>query len=237
VPIQLFKLHATGSTNDDLKARFRESELPQLTTLYTDHQTAGKGQMGATWDSEPFKNLTFSILITDMVENLTDFQINKCITVMLVEWLRKKLQVQAVIKWPNDILSVQHKLVGLLIENMYLGNSRECSIIGIGLNVNQTDFQSFTKAISLTQITGKTYNLEELLLDFLEFLSKEIIHSKDLISRYESHLFKYLQETKFRKNGTEFRATVKGTDQLGRLLLHHNGSLHAYGLKEVQWVY
>lgn len=237
MPFQLVKLHATGSTNDDLKARFRESELPQLTTIYTDHQKAGKGQMGATWVSEPFKNLTFSVLITDLVKNLTDFEINKCITVVLVEWLRKKLQVQAVIKWPNDILSVHHKLAGLLIENIYQGNSREFSIVGIGLNVNQTDFQSFTKAISLTQITGKTYNLEELLIDFLNFLSKELIHTEALISRYESHLFKYRQKTKFRKSGAEFTATVQGTDETGRLLLQHDGSLHAYHLKEVQWIY
>jgi BirA family biotin operon repressor/biotin-[acetyl-CoA-carboxylase] ligase len=237
VPFQLFKLHATGSTNDDLKARFRESELPQLTTIYTDHQTAGKGQMGASWVSQPFKNLTFSVLITDLVKNLTDFEINKCVTVVLVEWLRKKLQVQAVIKWPNDILSVHHKLAGLLIENIYQGNSREFSIVGIGLNVNQTDFQSFTKAISLTQITGKTYNLEELLIDFLESLSKELTSPEAVISRYESHLFKYHQQTKFRKNDLEFMAMVEGIDELGRLLLQHDGSLHAYDLKEVQWIY
>jgi BirA family biotin operon repressor/biotin-[acetyl-CoA-carboxylase] ligase len=237
VPFQLVKLHATGSTNDDLKARFRESELPQLTTLYTDHQTAGKGQMGATWVSEPFKNLTFSVLITDLVKDSTDFEVNKCITVVLVEWLRKKLQVQAVIKWPNDILSVHHKLAGLLIENIYQGNSRECSIVGIGLNVNQTDFQSFTKAISLTQITGKNYILEELLIDFLESLSQELKDPEALISRYESHLFKYRQQTKFRKKGAEFTAIVQGTDQLGRLLLQHDGALHAYDLKEVEWIY
>jgi BirA family biotin operon repressor/biotin-[acetyl-CoA-carboxylase] ligase len=193
--------------------------------------------MGATWVSQPFKNLTFSVLITDLVKNLTDFEINKCVTVVLVEWLRKKLQVQAVIKWPNDILSVHHKLAGLLIENIYQGNSREFSIVGIGLNVNQTDFQSFTKAISLTQITGKTYNLEELLIDFLESLSKELNSPEAAISRYESHLFKYHQQTKFRKNDLEFMAMVEGIDELGRLLLQHDGSLHAYDLKEVQWIY
>ncbi|WP_194851059.1 biotin--[acetyl-CoA-carboxylase] ligase [Nonlabens antarcticus] len=234
---KLVKLHATGSTNDDLKVRFRESELTQLTTIYTDHQTAGRGQMGAKWVSEPYKNLTFSTLLTVSVAGLSDFEINKFVTVALVEWLRKKLHVHAVIKWPNDILSVNHKLAGLLIENIYKGSTRECSIVGIGLNVNQTDFQSFAKAISLCQITGKKYDLEELLIDFLTLLKTELKHPEKTIARYESYLFKFMQTSIFRKNGIEFTAIVSGTDNLGKLLLDHNGTLHSYDLKEVEWVY
>ncbi len=235
---QLVKLHATASTNEELKVRFRESELHNLTTIYTDHQTAGKGQMGSSWVSEPFKNLTFSVLLTQMSAEFTDFEINKCVTVVLVEWLREKLQIQAVIKWPNDILSVRHKLAGVLIENIYKGTNRMSSILGIGLNVNQEDFPNLDKAISLHQITGKTYELESLLLDFLKALKRELHNPVAPISRYEQHLFKYRQETSFQIDGKEFRARVEGVDDTGRLILTSDThGRKSYGIKEVQWIY
>ncbi|BAO54269.1 biotin--[acetyl-CoA-carboxylase] ligase [Nonlabens marinus] len=235
---QLVKLHATASTNEELKVRFRESELPNLTTIYTDHQTAGKGQMGSSWVSEPFKNLTFSVLLSNLNAEFTDFEINKLVTVVLVEWLREKLQIQAVIKWPNDILSVRHKLAGVLIENIYKGNSRACSIIGIGLNVNQMDFPDLEKAISLNQITNKTYDLELLLIDFLQALQKALANPGEAISRYEQHLFKYHQEARFQIDGKELTARVEGVDDTGRLILISNTyGRSTYGLKQVKWVY
>ncbi len=120
--MNIVKLHATTSTNDELKFRIRQSELPHLTTLYTMEQTRGKGQRGATWVSEKDKNLTFSILLTEKIQNLTPFLINQILSVTMVQWLKMDLQVQAKIKWPNDILSVQHKLAGILIENIFFGN-------------------------------------------------------------------------------------------------------------------
>lgn len=237
VSINLVKIHATGSTNEELKFRFRESELPNLTTVYTSHQTAGKGQMGARWESEPFKNLTFSILVTDFPVNLDDFKLNKLITVALVEWLRIKLQIQAVIKWPNDILSVRHKLAGLLIENIYKGNQRAGTVVGIGLNVNQKEFSNLPKAISLYQITGKEYDIEELLIDFLNHLKLTLKKPHECISRYERHLFKYHQEAQFRSGGAVFSAIVKGVDENGKLLLQQEEQLKHYDLKEVEWIY
>jgi len=237
VSFQIVKLHAIGSTNEELKVRFRESELPNLATLYTDHQTAGKGQMGASWVSEPYKNLTFSVLLSNMSPKISDFEINKLITVVFVEWLRQKLQIQAVIKWPNDILSVKHKLAGLLIENMYQGNFRTGSIIGIGLNVNQKKFAGLKTAISLTQITGKRYELDSLLIDFLTYLKEALENPKEAISRYEQHLFKYQQETRFRKGASTFTARVHGVDDSGRLMLEQGESILVYDLKEIQWIY
>jgi BirA family biotin operon repressor/biotin-[acetyl-CoA-carboxylase] ligase len=156
---------------------------------------------------------------------------------VLVEWLRQKLQIQAVIKWPNDILSVKHKLAGLLIENMYQGNLRTGSIIGIGLNVNQEEFPGINKAISLTQITGKHYELDSILIDFLTYLKNALENPKGAISRYEQHLFKYRQETGFSKGESTFTAVVHGVDHSGRLILEQDGSMVTYDLKEIEWVY
>ncbi|KQC32905.1 hypothetical protein AAU57_05920 [Nonlabens sp. YIK11] len=237
VSFQLVKIHATESTNEDLKVRFRESEPPQLTTLYTNHQMAGKGQMGAKWLSEPRKNLTFSILISDLLDGLTDFEINKWVAVTVVEWLRQKLQIQAVIKWPNDILSVNHKLGGILIENILQNGKRQATIIGIGLNINQTDFQELPKAISLKQITGKSWDLEGLLIDFMTFLENSIQSPQESIDRYESLLFKLGRKTTFQCQNEVFEALVQGVTPDGKLRLSVKGTEKTYGLKEVFWIY
>ena len=234
---QLVKIHATESTNDELKSRFRESELPQLTTLHTDHQIAGKGQMGAKWVSEPFKNLTFSVLITDLLQGLADFEINKFVTVTVVEWLRQKLQIQAVIKWPNDILSVNHKLGGILIENIYQQSERHATIIGIGLNINQTEFIDLPKAISISQITGKNWSLDELLISFMTFFENRLTRPQDSIERYESLLFKLGRRTQFKMEDQTFEATVLGVDIDGKLRLLVNDAEKTFDLKEVSWIY
>lgn len=233
----LVKIHATASTNEELKVRFRESELPQLTTIYTSHQTAGKGQMGARWMTEPHKNLTFSILLTDLVDGLSDFEINKCVTVIVVEWLRQKLQVQAFIKWPNDILSVNHKLAGILLENIFKQGKRRATIVGIGLNVNQLDFDNLPKAISLSQITGKTFDLDDLLIDFMAFFTLKMSEPKILIDNYRSLLFKIDQVTAFKVNNDVFKAEVCGVNDQGLLLLREHDVVQSYDLKELSWIY
>jgi BirA family biotin operon repressor/biotin-[acetyl-CoA-carboxylase] ligase len=235
--LKIVKLHATTSTNEELKSRFRESELPHLTTIYTIEQTKGKGQQGASWISEKGKNLTFSILITKNIEKISPLRINQVVSVTIVEWLKKELQVQTKIKWPNDILSVQHKLAGILIENTFSGEYLTHSIVGIGLNVNQEQFIDLPKAISLTQITGKKFHLEKLLISFLNELKNNLHDSIKVASRYNQHLYKCNQPTEFKCANENFTAVVKGTDAGGKLILDIDGVLKAYNLKELQWIY
>lgn len=235
--MNIVKLHATTSTNDELKFRFRESVLPHLTTIYTMEQTQGKGQQGARWASETGKNLTFSVLIRDIPSEITPFQINKVISVSIVEWLKQELQIQAKIKWPNDILSVQHKLAGILIENSFSGSVFSHSVVGIGLNVNQETFEGLPKAISLKNITGRHFDLEELLLSFLKVLENNLRDPFRVAQDYNKHLFKYNQLTWFASLNGSFEGLVKGTDKEGKLLLLVQNELLTFSLKELKWVY
>ncbi len=235
--INLVKIHATASTNDELKVRFRESELPALTTIYTIHQTAGKGQMGARWHSEPNKNLTFSFLLTNELREFTDFQINKFVTVVVVEWLREKLHIQAYVKWPNDILSVHHKLAGILIENLRQSQQRHASIVGIGLNVNQLQFPRLPKAISLTNLTAKTYDLELLLIDFMTFMQQALDTPFEVIIKYENYLYKLNQMARFELNGQIISAYVKEVNSRGQLVLLRDNVQSTYDVKEIKWIY
>ena len=235
--MNIVKLHATTSTNDELKSRFRESVLPHLTAIYSLKQTRGKGQQGAQWVTEDGKNLTFSVLLTEDIVGLTPFLINQVISVSIVEWLKNDLQIQSKIKWPNDILSVNHKLAGILIENSYSGNVLSNSVVGIGLNVNQDDFEELPKAISLKNITGKEFELEVLLIGFLTVLKNNLRDPLKVAQDYNKHLFKYRQLTRFKSSDAIFEGRVEGTDKEGKLVLKVDNKLKVYDLKELKWVY
>lgn len=235
--MQIVKLHATTSTNDELRTRFRESVLPHLTTIYSLSQSQGRGNRGTTWESENGKNLTFSVLISDLLTGLTVFDLNKIVSVALVEWLKKDLKVQAKIKWPNDILSVQKKLAGILIENTYQNSILMHSIVGIGLNVNQEAFNDLPQAVSLKNLTGRTFKLEELLVQFLAHLDAALKNREETLNKYLTHFFKLHKEVEFDIQGSSVRAIVKGVNENGELLLEKEGQLTAYDLKQVRWNY
>ncbi|WP_438961675.1 biotin--[acetyl-CoA-carboxylase] ligase [Nonlabens sp.] len=235
--MQIVKLHATTSTNDELRARFRESVLPHLTAIYSISQSQGRGNRGTTWQSEDGKNLTFSVLVSESVQDLTLFELNKIVSVALVEWLKNDLKIQAKIKWPNDILSVQKKLAGILIENTFQNSTWMHSIVGIGLNVNQESFNNLPNAVSLKNLTGKTFHLEELLVQFLIYLDKALKNREETLKKYLTHFYKLHQEVEFEIKGSIIRATVQGVTENGLLLLEREGKFTAYDLKQVRWNY
>jgi len=235
--LQIVKLHATTSTNDELRARFRESVLPHLTAIYSISQSQGRGNRGTTWQSEDGKNLTFSVLVSESVQDLTLFELNKIVSVALVEWLKNDLKIQAKIKWPNDILSVQKKLAGILIENTFQNSTWMHSIVGIGLNVNQESFNNLPNAVSLKNLTGKTFHLEELLVQFLIYLDKALKNREETLKKYLTHFYKLHQEVEFEIKGSIIRATVQGVTENGLLLLEREGKFTAYDLKQVRWNY
>ncbi len=233
--MNVVKLHATGSTNDALKLRFREIGIPHLTALYSLSQLQGRGQRGSTWQSEDGKNLTFSVLVTENLQGLTVFQLNQIVSVALAQWLFKNYQIQAKVKWPNDILSVKKKLAGILIETVFKKQQLDHAIIGIGLNVNQTEFQDLPNAVSMSLLTGKVYELEELLFSFLLHLKHALKHSSEVLNQYNTYLFKYNQTADFQIEDRTFSALVKGVDHNGNLLLIHDDAQHAYEIKTIKW--
>ncbi len=231
------KLYASASTNEDLKARFRESELPNLTTFYTHVQTHGKGQRGTSWESEDYKNLTFSILITETGRFDKAFSLNKLVSVALVTWLQQHLNVVAKIKWPNDILSVNHKLAGILIETLYKGGKKTCVIVGIGLNVNQTVFYNAPKAISLKQLTGAAHDLEVLLHSFLQHFEYCYQNLTNVDELYLKYFYKHLKKQAVVARDKEINAIIYGVNDHGKLLLKNDDIVQEYDLKEVKWLY
>lgn len=136
------------------------------TIVYTEHQSAGRGQRGNSWEAEPGKNLSFSLLVKEIPINpARQFLVSEAVALALLDVLDTYADGFS-IKWPNDIYWRDSKISGTLIENALQGSRILYSIIGVGLNVNQAHFISDApNPISLCHITGGEHQLEPLLHD------------------------------------------------------------------------
>ncbi len=131
-------LESVDSTNEEAKRHI--SDIDNLSVLSALEQTAGRGQRGNTWTSTPGENLMFSIVLKDPKISARDqFVLNEIASLAVVDFLSMH-GISARIKWPNDIYVGVKKICGILIENSLHGSAISSSIIGIGLNINQRNF-------------------------------------------------------------------------------------------------
>jgi BirA family biotin operon repressor/biotin-[acetyl-CoA-carboxylase] ligase len=243
--MRIIKLNAIDSTNTYLKRISDAEVLEDYTAVTAKYQTQGRGQMGTIWDSERAKNLTCSVFKDDSkirVEH--QFYISMVTSLAIVKTLQGFNVPKLYVKWPNDILSENKKVCGILIENVIKNTMLECSIIGIGLNVNQTDFKQLPNASSLKILTGRVFNLDELLqliqknlkyyFKFLERGNLEFIKSA-----YENRLFRKDKPSSFKdQQGNIFAGFIKGINDLGNLqILLEDDIVKVFDLKEVTLLY
>lgn len=163
---QILWLETADSTNHVLRERM--AELDNLSVIAAREQRAGRGQGTHTWFSTPGENLTFSILYrfgaVGTLAASDALLITQVTTLALRDYLLAH-GVQARIKWPNDIWVEDRKICGILIENILEGGLVRESIVGIGLNVNETGWpDGLPNPVSLRELTGRRYSPEEELL-------------------------------------------------------------------------
>ena len=236
---KIIHIEETDSTNRWLKAHGEGTMV-----VVADYQTAGKGCGTNSWESERGKNLTFSMLIhpTDIPAS-QQFRITEVVSVALCEVLERylltvpELAEGLSIKWPNDIYMGDKKICGVLIENRLQGNVIVDSIIGIGLNVNQTEFVSDApNPVSLRQLLGREIDREALLHDFLETL-ETVSSSETTYSAYRNKLFRMGKQAVFSDETGRFEGTIQEVEPDGRLLIKDlSGQARRYAFKEVQFV-
>ena len=233
---------STASTNTFLHEMMRQDKLPEGFLLYTDFQTAGKGQPGNTWESENGKNLLFSMLLYPHSIKVYEQFILSEITGLAIRKVLEKYTDDICIKWPNDIYWKDKKIAGILIENSLFRDRIDTCIIGIGLNVNQEVFISNApNPVSLRQITGNDVNREILLMEIQAELlniyqnySPEFIHQEYLNHLYRRNGFHCYAET---AANTVFDAEVEDVLPDGRLILRTQaGEIKSYYFKEIQFV-
>ncbi len=245
-------IRQTNSTSTLLREQYSDT-LPDLYTIRTDYQSAGRGQEGNGWESEDGKNLLFSTLLRTEVQATEQFRLTMLVAVAMREMLAHYLPADRVtIKWPNDIYYGDKKLSGILVENTLIGNRVAYSIVGIGLNVNQQVFASNApNPVSMRQITDKEYDVAAMLDDYLEVLEKwQTAPAETLRETYLSHLYRrtglhpYIERevslvpTDIAQTADgAFLAEILGITPQGELILHkENGETKAYHFKQIRFV-
>lgn len=212
------------------------------TIIITNNQTAGRGQRGNSWESAPVMNLTFSVILKPGFLAVRDqFYLTIVVSLAVRDFLLKNIMnVPIAIKWPNDILVYQKKICGILIENLIQGAAFTITVAGIGLNINQTQFQT-PAAISIKSITGKEKPIEAALHELLECLEKRYLQLRhqqyaQLKEEYLSNLFWKNEYRKFSAHEMTFEGSIKNVDENGRLVIETKEGLSSFGIKEIQFV-
>jgi BirA family biotin operon repressor/biotin-[acetyl-CoA-carboxylase] ligase len=240
----IIKLDAIDSTNDYLKALANDKPLDNFTTVVAQNQTKGRGQLGTQWQSEPDKNLTMSILFKEVLTDKVDiFHINAAVAITLIRVLESLNIHKVTVKWPNDIMADAKKVGGILIENSIKSDGTIRSIIGIGLNVNQTDFSNLPKATSIALEIHEEINKDTLMIKILEQLKHSIgllsDQSDQVWQSYHDYLFKKNIPMVFQDNsGNKFMGIIQSVSRYGMLqLLLEDDSVASFGIKEITMLY
>ncbi len=223
----------------------QSNSVRDYTTVITKSQRKGRGQMGAAWQAEPGKNLTFSVLKRFEAMQIThQFNLNIGVSLAVYDVLKALDIPDLKVKWPNDIMSGSCKICGILIENILKGKQIQSSIIGIGLNVNQISFENLDKVASLKSQTGRFFDLDELLSKllarlrfYLDDIETKTIHQ--LLPSYERLLFRKDKPSTFRDTKDQlFMGFIRRISAEGKLVVElEDEILKEFDLKEVSLLY
>jgi len=243
--VNIIKLNAITSTNSYLKDLVRASHLEDGTIVVTANQISGRGQRGAIWHAQKDKSLTFSVFKKfDALYSERKFDLSMVVSLALIRVLKEYKVPSVSVKWPNDIMSAQKKCAGILIENQLESNRVAHSVIGIGLNVNETKLDGLPQATSLLKQTGRTFDLDALLLAISSAIVNDLLHLERMSSLgihtdYEAQLFRKDMISVFedchkkRSNGI-----IRGVTSTGLLRVEHDADLFpTYDLKQVKLCY
>lgn len=242
--MKVIKLDAIDSTNEFLKGLSNKQELDNFTVVTAENQTKGKGQMGSVWTSEASKNLTMSILVKDFIIDISQlFTLNIAVSLAVITVLKSYKIPDLSIKWPNDIMSYNRKIGGILIENTIKSDGTIISVVGLGLNVNQTNFDNLPKASSLAVICAAKFDKDELLFSICDAIEKNVnfckYNSADLWSDYSTKLYKKGLPMPFSdQKSKNFMGIIEGVSSVGKLqVLLEDDSIAEFDIKEIQMLY
>ncbi len=238
----MVELPELPSTSAHAQMLLSESIPPAGTVITTFHQTAGRGQIGNHWESEPGKNISLSaIFYPDFIEAKDQFQLNQCISLAVFDLVKNCLPNAPVsIKWPNDIYVGSCKIAGILIQNSLINTQIRSTVAGIGININQTDFVSNPpNPTSMRLETGQNFPLYDLVPLLCEHLEGRYLQLKagkmvPLQQDYLSHLYRFGQLANYRRtNGEAFQGSITGIDEMGRLRMEVDSRIECFDLKEI----
>jgi BirA family biotin operon repressor/biotin-[acetyl-CoA-carboxylase] ligase len=239
--MKYIKLNSVDSTNSYASDLISKEIITDETCIYTLFQNKGRGLGQNIWESEKEQNLLFSIVFFPNIKIEDHFNLNMIVSLSICRYLNLR-DVTASIKWPNDIYVFDKKIAGILIENTFVGDLIQTTIVGVGLNMNQAVFsKDIPNPVSLKNITGMEYAIDDEIKIIAEEISKSIetmrgLNFEEIKHDYLDYLYRYNVESLFESNGNEFAATIVDVKKDGYLVLNQLGDIKEFYFKEVSLV-
>jgi len=228
------------STNDQLKLLLKEDDLESGLVLDCYEQTQGRGQRDNKWQSKKGENVHLSIFFRpESLRVDRQFLMNEAVALALRQTIREYVpSIEVKIKWPNDILFNEYKIAGILIENVLQGSFVEHTIIGIGINVNQTSFEYFNRAASSLLLLGGTPidldRFKKSLFDHLGFFLSKINQPEYIQGQYERYLYGKMQSVLIQIPEKTAYFHIESIDTWGRIMLKDSyGTYGPFGFQEL----
>ena len=242
---RVIRLDQVDSTNSFAMGLLKGLNLEEGAVVTTAKQTRGKGQRGNSWESEPGQNVTCSVVLKPtFLDPAKQFDLTRAISLALTDVLLDLIPENEIrIKWPNDVFVNDGKIAGILIENILNGPQISYSVVGIGFNVNQTEFLSGgATATSLRKLSNRIYETDSILKMIcaaieVRYLQLRAKNEERLKEEYFERLFKAGVVSRFTDYSAIFEATIVDVTNDGLLVLKDgNGNDRKFAMKEVGWI-
>ncbi len=234
----LFYLKECSSTNDEI-SKFLLYEDSDFFAVHTFNQTKGRGQYGNTWSSTAEKNLAYTLAVNAEHFTVSDFMFNYYAAIAIRDFLANLTDCDVKIKWPNDMILKNKKIVGILIEKKKF-NQNQYFIVGAGFNILQEKFEISNAGSLLTQ-TGRCFDLNDFTLELHDFLTeklKNIPLEEEILKLFNTNLFRKDEISVFEIEKTRQNGIIKKADENGELWIDlENDGLQSFYHKEVKLLY
>lgn len=235
-----------SSTNAIALEEVAKTTPSEGTVISADYQLAGRGQIGSSWFSSPGENLLLSVILRPRwLAARQQFSLSQAVSLAVADTIGHFTQVQALVKWPNDVYLEDQKMAGILIQNSLQGAYLQSSVVGIGLNVNELRFpDSLPRAGSLRQYLGQPLDrreVQEVLFQrlearYLQLKNQPIAH---LRAAYLQQLYRYQEWHPFQllSNGLVFQGQIIGVKESGKLAIQMpDMDVQFFDLKEITFL-
>ena len=234
-------LHSVDSTNNYAMAMVKKGTASNGNTVFAMEQTQGKGRLGKRWDTTVGENITMSIVAEmQWLPVSQQFQLSAAVALACHDFFSKHTSDTVRIKWPNDIFINDSKAGGILIENLIQGALWQWSVIGLGMNINQVQFEAYRLSpVSLKQITGKKYDVLQMAEELRNLVFKRIDYLKKnnflkMFEEYNEKLYGKNQLVTLKKQNIVFQTTITGVSNAGQLITEDAMERH-FNFDEVEF--